>query len=72
MQYDEIGKYIRKKRKLIAKSLNSFAIDCDVEPATLSNFENKKSDIYFKNLLKIIDGFGQTPAEFFQEFQNYK
>lgn len=72
MQYDNIGKYIRIKRKLLPKSLNSFALDCGIEPATLSNFENQKSDILFTNLLKIIAGFKQTPAEFFQEFQNYK
>ena len=72
MQYNNIGKFIRYKRESISKSLNEFAFDCGIEPATLSNFENQKSDVLLQNFLKIVDGFNQTPAEFFIELQNKK
>ncbi len=69
MQYDNLGKYIRTKRKGLSKSLNSFAFDCGIEPATLCNFEQQKSDILFQNFIKIAKGFKQTPAEFLKEFE---
>lgn len=70
MQYNDLGKYIRNKRNKIQKTLNSFAFDCGVEPATLSRFENQESDILLQNFLKIIEGFNQTPEEFFAEYRN--
>lgn len=69
MQYDNLGMFVRNKRKMLAKSLNNFAFDCGVEPATLSKFEQGKSDILLGNFLKIINGFQQSPTEFFSEFE---
>ena len=45
MQYDNIGNFIRRKRTLLGKTLNNFAIDNDIEPAILSRIENNKQDI---------------------------
>ena len=70
MQYSTIGQYIRKRRIQTGKGLNTFAFDCDVDPATLSNFELGKSDIYFGNFIKIANGFDITPSQLLSDFEN--
>ena len=70
MQYDKLGKYIKNKRVNMSKTLNSFAIENDIEPAILSRIENLKQDIKLNVLVKISYGFGMTPAEFLLEFEN--
>ena len=70
MQYDKIGMYIQNKRKSMNKTLNSFAIDNDIEPAILSRIENSKQDIKLGVLKKIANGFGLSPAEFLHDFEN--
>lgn len=70
MQYEILGTYIRNRRKEIAKSLNEFAVDIDVDPAILSRIENLKQDIKMNVLKKIASGFNKTPAEFLTEFEN--
>ena len=69
MQYNELGKYIKIKRKSLGLTLNRFAIDNDIEPAILSRIENLKQDIKLKILLKIAKGFNSTPSEFLSEFE---
>jgi len=71
MQYNEIGKYIRRKRKLTGKSLNEFAVDNDIDSAILSRIENSKQDIKLKILQKIANGFGQTPSKFLADFESF-
>jgi len=71
MQYKILGNYIRLRRQAIAKSLNEFAIDNDVDPAILSRIENLKQDIKMNVLKKIANGFSQTPAELLHDFENY-
>ncbi|MDD3150150.1 MAG: helix-turn-helix transcriptional regulator [Candidatus Gastranaerophilales bacterium] len=70
MQYHEkISSYIKQKREKIGLSLNEFCFENDLEPATLSRYENKKRRISLENLVKIAKGFNQTPAEFLSEFE---
>lgn len=73
MQYHkDISLYIKKKRQEKGISLNEFALDNELEPATLCRYENGKRGISLANLVKIANGFGQTPSEFLAEFEkNY-
>jgi len=70
MQYNELGKFIKNKREAANISLNKFAIENDIEPATLSRIENLKQDIKMGVLAKISKGFKSTPAKFLLEFEN--
>lgn len=69
MQYEKFGNYVRQKRINQNKSLNDFAFDCGLEPATLSRFETGKCDILFANLIKIAIGFNTTPAKLLSDFE---
>ena len=62
-------KFVRNKRMKLGLSLNAFAIDCEIDKATLSNFERNKSDIVFQNFVKIAKGFNFTPAELLCEYE---
>lgn len=69
MQYKNIGKYVKDKRLTQNLTLNRFAFNCGIEPASLSRFENGKSDILLENFAKIANGFGLTPSELLAEFE---
>lgn len=69
MQYKNFGKFIRSKREKEKISLNRFAFACEIEPASLSNFETGKSDVLFKNLVKISNGFNMKLSELIKEFE---
>lgn len=69
MQYNNLGKYIRQKRIHQKKSLNEFAFECGLEPATLCRFETGKSDILLNNFIKIAIGFNSTPSKLLSEFE---
>lgn len=68
--YKNISSYIKEKRVATCTSLNEFAFNNDLEPATLSRYENGKRAISLMNLVKIAGGFNQTLAEFLAEFEN--
>ena len=71
MQYhQDISLYIKNKREAKGISLNEFAFNSELEPATLCRYENGKRGISLANLVKIAKGFGQTPSEFLAEFEN--
>ena len=72
MQYSDFRKFVRYKRKQQGSTLNNFAFDSNIEPSSLSRFENGKSDILFNNFVKIAKNFGKTPGEFLLEFENCK
>jgi len=72
MQYNEIGKYIKKQRIITGQSLNKFAIENDIDPAILSRIENSKQGIKLNILINIAKGFNKTPAEFLKEFEKAK
>ena len=69
MQYSDLGKYIRKKRSEAGFSLNGFALANDIDPAILSRIENLQQNIKMNVLVKIANGFNQTPASFLAEFE---
>ena len=71
MQYSELGKYIKLKRKELGVSLNKFAQDADVDCAILCRVENLRQGIKIKINKKIANNFGKTPAEFLKEFEEY-
>lgn len=72
MQYKNLGKYIREQRKLANLSLNEFAFNAGIEPASLSNFENAKSGVVFDTIIKIANAFGKTAGEFLIEYEKSK
>ena len=67
--YENISSYIKEKRLETGLSLNEFAFNNDLEPATLSRYENGKRAINLMNLVKIANGFNQTLAEFLTDFE---
>lgn len=70
MQYGkDISLYIKKRRLEKGISLNVFALDNELEPATLCRYENGKRAVSLINLAKIANGFGQTPSEFLADFE---
>jgi len=71
MQYEKLGLYIKNKRNEFNISLNQFAFTNDIDPAILSRIENLKQGVKINILVKIANGFNQTPAEFLCEFENY-
>ena len=69
MQYNTLGFYIRKKRLLSKMSLNSFAIENNIEPAILSRIERTQQGIKLNTLIKIANGFNMSAGEFLTEFE---
>lgn len=67
--YKDISLYIRGRRREKGISLNTFALDNELEPATLCRYENGKRGISLANLVRIASGFGQTPSEFLADFE---
>ena len=51
-------------------SLNQFAIENDIEPATLSRIENEKQGISIKLLAKIARGFNTKGSKLLIEYEN--
>lgn len=71
MQYDELGKFIKLKRQSSGLSLNKFANAAGIDPAILSRIENLKQGIKISVIYDISTVFGQTPAQFLAEFENF-
>lgn len=71
MQYKKLGQFIRNKRILLGFTLNKFAIHCEIEPASLSNFERGLSGINLDTLISIAKGFDKTLGELIIEYEQY-
>lgn len=71
MQYVNFGKFIKAKRKSLLPdiSLNKFAIDNDIDPATLSRVENEKQGVSICLLSKIAKGFGTVGSNLLCEYE---
>ena len=71
MQYDKFGKFLKDKRENLKPkvSLNKFAINNDIEPATLSRIENMKQSIKVDTLTKLADGYGVLASELLAEYE---
>lgn len=65
----KLGKRIHSLRKQRGfTSYEHFAYDVDISRAGMAKYESGAfEDIRFSTLLKIIDGLGMTPSEFFAE-----
>ena len=74
MQYSDFGKFIRMKQEtLLPKvSLNKFAIDNDLESATLSRVEICKQTVKLPDVGKIASGFNMLASELLNEYENSK
>ncbi len=70
MQYVNVGKFIRRKRKEMKISLNAFALDSEVEVSTLSRVETKPQNVNVRFLAKIAKNFGMTLSAFLEEYEN--
>lgn len=72
MQYLNFGKFVRLKREaLVPKtSLNKFAIDNNIDPATLSRIENLKQGVSLAILNKIAEGFNTVGSKLLNEYEN--
>ena len=68
-KYDNkyIGKYIKKLRKDQEKSMYQLAVDSGISNSVLMRVEKGEREPRVNTLLKIIDGLGTTPKEFFNE-----
>ena len=71
MKYEKLGLYIKNQRKALGKSLNEFAIEIDVDSATLSNYERGLSGINLDTIELIANGFNKTVGEFFTEYETF-
>lgn len=67
--YKNISLYVKERRLEKGVSLNEFCFENELEPATLSRYENGKRRINLMNLVKIANGFGQTLSEFLADFE---
>lgn len=65
----KLSKRIKGARKQSGfKSYELFAYDIEISRAGMSKYESGNfDDIRMRTLLKIIDGLGMTPKEFFSE-----
>ena len=72
MQYLKyLAEFLKQKRISTNKTLNSFANYADIEPATLSRYENSQRKISLESFIKNAKGLGLTPAELFDEYDSY-
>ena len=74
MQENSLGNFIQQQRKALNSniSLNSFALDIGIEPATLSRIENLKQDVKFLTLEKIAKGFNLKTSDFIFKYEEWK
>ena len=72
MQYLNFGKFVKNKREALSPkvTLNCFAIENDIEPATLSRIENEKQGVSIKLLAKIANGFNKKGSDLLLEYEN--
>ena len=73
MQYNKFGQFVRAKREAIRPkvSLNSFALNNDIEPAILCRVENLKQDVKLNVVSKIANGFGMRVSDLLAEYEEY-
>ena len=67
---DELTKYTKKRRLEAKYSLNKFCFDAEIEPASLSRYENGQRKISLEALIKIAKVYNQSLSEFLKDFEN--
>lgn len=70
MQYDNFGKFLRNKRIKAKISLNNFAFNNGIEPATLSRIETQKQDIKLSSLAKVANGYKINVSDLLYEYES--
>ena len=71
MQHLEFGKFQKEKRENLVPeiSLNKFALDTGIEPATLSRIENMKQGVKLDTIYKIAAKYGLLGSELLAEYE---
>ena len=64
----EIGLHIRELREKRGISMYQLALDSGISNSVLMRIEKGEREARVNTVLKIIEGLGITPAEFFREF----
>jgi transcriptional regulator with XRE-family HTH domain len=67
--FKKLGLYIRKRRLETGLSLNKFCFEYELEPNTLSRYENAKREPKLSYIMKIAKSFNQTLPEFLADFE---
>lgn len=71
MQHEkDIRDLIMEKRVASGKSINQFALETGIEPATLSKLERKEQGMNYKTLVHIALGFEDKVSKLFQELED--
>ena len=72
MRYSHrLAEYIRFRREQAGFSLNKFAIEAEMESATLSRNETNVNEVKIDNLAKIAKVYNQSLSEFLKDFEEY-
>ena len=72
MRYsNRLAEYIRFRREQVGFSLNKFAIEAEMESATLSRNETNVNEVKIDNLAKIAKVYNQSLSEFLKDFEEY-
>lgn len=71
MQQKSLGRFILQQRKNLMPnmSLNTFALDIGIEPATLSRIERGLQKISLTEIGKIANGFNIKASELIKEYE---
>lgn len=68
---NRLAEYIRFRREQAGFSLNKFAIEAEMESATLSRNETNVNEVRIDNLAKIASVYNQSLSEFLKDFEEY-
>lgn len=69
-QKKDIRDLIMEKRVASGKSINQFAIETGIEPATLSKLERKEQGMNYRTLVNIALGFEDKVSKLFKELED--
>jgi len=67
----DIGKHIAKLRKAKNLSMYKLAINSGISNSVLMRVEKGHREPKINTLLRIIDGLGLSPTDFFKPFRNH-
>jgi len=67
----DIGKYISKLRKTKGLSMYKLSLNSGISNSVLMRVEKGHREPKINTLLRIIDGLGLSPADFFKYFRNH-
>ena len=67
----DIGKYITRLRKAKDMSMYKLSLNSGISNSVLMRVEKGHREPKTNTLLRIIDGLGLSPAEFFKPFRNH-